>query len=111
MDEELDFGAFLAGRIKDKGFSMKKLAEVSGISVKYLESIAQGDLKHLPPAPYLHGYLVKLAGILDFDHELWWERLKKEDAVKISGRSDELPKNRFAQLSRRTPIALGALGV
>lgn len=110
-EENVNFQEFLNSRLRERGFSLEKLSKISGIALKHLENLARGDLEHLPAAPYLHGYIIRLGQILDFDGEAWWEKIKKEEGVKRSGARDELPKNRFARSSIKpsTWLALAAI--
>ncbi len=95
MPTELDFEQFFNQRVKERGFNLKKLSEVSGIATKHLESLANGDFGNLPSAPYFRGYLQKLGEILDFDWEAWWPRFKNAGLVKGAGAKDQPPRNRF----------------
>ncbi len=111
--EKDGFSVFFAEKLRDKNFTLEKLAEISGISARNLESILKGDYKSLPAAPYLHGYFIKLGEILDFDGEEAFKKWKGEaqEEMKSSGPLDKLPHNRFS----RKPIAkyfwLGLFGV
>ena len=62
-----DFPSFFNERLKERGLTLKRLSELSGISVKHLEALAAGQFDNLPPAPYLRGYLLKLGQVLGFD--------------------------------------------
>ncbi len=95
-----DFANFLNEKVQERGLTVKRLSELSGISVKHLEALKQNRVDDLPSAPYLRGYLIRLGQILDFDANQWWEILKKEPAVKSSGHYDEPSKNRF----RKEPL-------
>lgn len=109
--ETFDFPVFLHGKIKERGISVKKLSEESGIALKHLENILRGEFRALPPAPYLRGYIFILGEILEFNAEDWWERIREETAVKRSGMTDSLPKNRFSNSSRVRNGVLIALAV
>lgn len=101
--EKDGFSVFFAEKLRDKNFTLDKLAETSGISARNLESLLKGDYKSLPAAPYLHGYFIKIGEVLDFDGEDIFKKWKGEaqEEVKSSGPQDKLPKNRFS----RRPIA------
>ncbi len=99
MDEHLDFAAFLNDRIKERGLTLAKLSELSGVAPEHLTHMTRGEFSLLPSAPYVRGYLDKLAHILEFDANFWWEELKRAERVASSGKTDELAKNRFAQKS------------
>jgi transcriptional regulator with XRE-family HTH domain len=92
---DLPFEQFFAEKIKERGVSLKKLAEMTGIAPAHIESLLRGDYESMPSAPYFHGYLLHLGAILDFDGEEWWVKLKKEGVIKNSGALDTLPRNRF----------------
>ena len=101
MNENLNFQDFFNSKIRERGLTLKKLSELSGITLKYLEYLSAGNFEALPSAPYFRGYLEKLGKILDFDHKEWWQNIKKEEVVKTAGTEDRLPKNRFALSSPR----------
>lgn len=99
-----EFQNFLREKIREYGLSLRKLSEISGISLPHLEQLSAGRFEDLPPAPYLQGYLKKLGGVLGFDGDEWWDKLQKEGVLKTAGAEDLLPKNRFA----RRPIGKAA---
>ncbi len=92
-----DFQSFFSDKLKEKGLSLKKLSEISGIALKHLENLNSGNLDALPPAPYIRGYLKKISEILEFDPEPWWQDLRREGEIVTSGNKDSLPQNRFAK--------------
>ena len=96
MPHDKSFATFLDERLRERDLNLKKLSELSGITFRHLECLREGNFEHLPAAPYVRGYLKKLAGILDFDADAWWHELEYESTIQRSGRGDELPKNRFA---------------
>jgi hypothetical protein len=106
---ETPFEQFFSDRIKTKGISLKKLSDLTGIAPTHIESLLRGDFDSLPSAPYLHGYLLRLGAMLDFDGEEWWIRLKQEGVIKNSGELDMLPKNRF--IKKSPPKYLWAIAV
>jgi cytoskeletal protein RodZ len=109
--EEIDFQTFFTARIKERGATLKKLSEATGISPMHLESLVHGRFEDLPSAPYVHGYLTRLGKALDFDGEAWWEKIKKERLVGNSGPNDALPHNRFLRESPAKMIWGGAIAV
>ncbi len=103
------FEQFFAQKIKERGISLKKLSEATGIAPMHIESLLRGGYENMPSSPYFHGYLMRLGEVLDFDGDEWWMRLKKEGAVRNSGALDTLPHNRF--LKQAPPKYLWAVGV
>lgn len=97
--EEVNFQAFLVAKIKDRGITLKKLSEATGIAPTHLENMVHGRFDDLPSAPYFRGYLVRLGKVLDFDGDAWWDKIKKEGLVRNSGPADSLPSNRFLKQS------------
>ena len=82
--DEQPFELFFAERLKTKGFTLKKLSEMSGVALKHLENLRAGRYEDLPPAPYLHGYLRSIGKFLDFDGEAHRFQLRG-DALQESG--------------------------
>lgn len=105
-ENAIPFSALLASKLKERGLNVKKLSELSGIAIKHLERLVAGQFEKLPPAPYLRGYLLKIGELLDFDGELWWNKLKDEGVIHGSGSNDRLPENRFAQKPIRGIIVI-----
>lgn len=86
----------LAEAMNLKGLSVFDLSELTGIPEYYLRAIIEEDASKLPPAPYVRGYLVKLAEVLNMDGNRLWLLYRKLFQSKISGHEDKLPQNRFA---------------
>lgn len=107
----MDFQIFFAKKLKESGLTLKKLSELSGISLKHLENMNSGNWNNLPPAPYLRGYFLKLGQILEFNGEELWGYFQKETEVSISGPNDTLPKNRFVKKSSLKKIWLIVIAV
>ena len=107
--EETTFEIFLRDRIKEKGISLKRLSDVSGIASNHIENLLKGDFEHVPPTPYFRGYLMRLGEVLDFDGEAWWLKIKKGGDVGKSGPTDALPNNRFAKKSPAKIVAISAV--
>ncbi len=107
--EHSEFANFLNERMRERGLNMKRLSEVSGVSIKHLEAIFSGDENRMPSYPYLKGYLLKLGEILDFNSDEAWEHMKKFSESKSAGKTDELPKNRFSKKSDGKYFIMGAV--
>lgn len=94
---ENSFSIVLAEAMRAKGISAEKLARETGISERFLFLMLEEKLDKLPASPYLHGYIIKIADILDMDGEkLWSTYFKNNRYLRSSGGTDRLPKNRFA---------------
>lgn len=93
--------------------SLKKLAELSGVSLRYLENLQNGRFNDLPSAPYLYAYIKKIGDILGFDPDVWWDHFEKRGLAKSSGVGDYLPKNRFERepVQRYAWLVLGVLAI
>src|SRR6202012_5234309 len=78
IPDNTPFEQFFADKIKERGISLKKLSEATGIAPSHIESLLRGDFESMPSAPYFHGYLLHLGAALDFDGEEWWVKLKND---------------------------------
>lgn len=97
MEETKSLSATIVNALKAKGISVEKLAQVTGISDRFLESLVEENFEALPSSPYVRGYLIRIAGVLGLDGEaLWSEYLKDNEAIRSSGKDDHLPRNRFS---------------
>ena len=47
--------------MKERGVSLKKLSDMTGISMGYIENMLRGDFEHVPATPYFRGYLIRMA--------------------------------------------------
>src|SRR3989344_2367577 len=95
-EANLDFAAFFNEKVKARGLTLKKLADTTGIALQHLENLSGANYAALPPAPYLRGYMKILGRTLDFDPQVWLEYFAEIRALRSSGGSDALPRNRFA---------------
>src|SRR3989344_2686067 len=105
----LNFEEFLNGLVRERGLTLKKISEVTGISVKHLSALASGEFKTLPSAPYFRGYLLKLGRVLEFDPAPWWIKFKEGGFVKDAGTHDAPPANRFIRPTYVKFMWIGAL--
>lgn len=107
--DHADFATFFNEKVKARGYSLKKLADISGVPLVHLTNISTGRYGDLPPAPYLRGYLTTLGPVLDFDAQTVWPEFQRIHLVKASGAKDELPRNRFAGRSRHARGVVGGV--
>src|SRR3989338_2000315 len=97
--------------LKSRGMSLKKLSELTGITLKNLENLSAGNFDDLPPRPYVRNYIIAIGDILGFDGTTLWEEIKRGELVSSSGIDDRLPPNRFARQSLGKKIWLVAIGI
>jgi cytoskeletal protein RodZ len=86
----------LKDEMRAKSVSVAKLAELTGISISHIQALIESNFERLPAAPYVRGYLQKIAEVLEIDADIIWRRYEKESAIKRSGKTDTLPHNRYA---------------
>lgn len=103
-----DLKSLLSEALELRNVNHEKLAQITGISERYIWAIQNVELDKLPPAPYVRGYIKKIAEVLRLNHDEIWDLYKKELSHKTSGKYDTLPENRFAirQLSRKQIFAI-----
>jgi hypothetical protein len=105
-------GEIIVEALKLRNLSTGKLSELTEIPANYLIALSDDDLTRLPSAPYVRGYLVKIADVLKIDANALLRAYKQEislQSLKISGSSDKLPSNRYALnlLIKKTVIVSG----
>lgn len=81
--------------IREKNINLAKLAEITGVSERFLSALVKEEFEKLPPSPYVRSYLFKLAEVLGLDGQKLWQEYQKNAQLKKSGVSDRLPLNRY----------------
>ena len=94
-DNQKNFHEFFSEIVEKSGSNIDKIAELTGISQRYLRAFCEGDFKKLPSLPYVRGYLMKLSNVLGINGRELWQAYKEELKEKIVV-DDKLPVNRFA---------------
>ncbi len=79
-----------------KGLTPERIAALTGIAERHLDALLEGRNNKLPAAPYVRGYIIRIAPLLDLDGNELWNIYKREATVAASGPTDRLPENRFA---------------
>jgi hypothetical protein len=99
--EERLFHEILADGLERHGITSADVLKESGVPDSYFEALLAGEFKKLPAAPYVRGYIYKIAPLIEMDGGELWALYKKENQLKVSGPNDNLPSNRFALKSRK----------
>ncbi len=68
--------------MKSKSISIEKLAQLTGISERFLELMIKEKIGKLPSAPYMRGYFSRIADVLGLSGELLWSEYQRQNAVK-----------------------------
>ena len=71
MDKPLQ--ELLKEQVAIKGYNVERLTRITGIPERYIEGLLSGDYDKLPPAPYVRGYLLTIAPLLDLNADELWE--------------------------------------
>lgn len=97
IPKESSIATVVTDAMRSRNINVERLSQTTGISERFLKLLLEGKLEKLPSAPYIHGYLLKIAQVLGLDGDrLWDEYVSENDTVRRSGERDTLPKNRFA---------------
>lgn len=97
----------LKDALRAKGISANKLAEMTEITPRYIRALIENDSENLPPAPYVRGYLERIAEALGTDAQTLWHQYQHDERLDRSGEKDLLPSNRFAHAkANKKAIAL-----
>lgn len=86
----------LAEIMRMKSLDIEKLSLLTGVSERYIKFFLEEKFGKLPAAPYVRGYLTRIAQALNLDAEkIWQEYLKDNEVLKRAGKEDRMPENRF----------------
>ena len=96
MEERTMVNEILEEALREKKMSTARLAELTDIPERYVALLVEGSQQGLPPAPYVRGYLIRIATALGLDGQQVWQIYMKQQELKTSGEGDTLPINRFA---------------
>ncbi|MDP3880897.1 MAG: helix-turn-helix domain-containing protein [bacterium] len=78
-----------------KHIGVERLQSLTEIPSHFLDALLVSDFENLPAKPYVRGYLVKLADVLDLNEDELVS-IYESEFLKSSGSTDALPSNRFA---------------
>lgn len=91
------FSSLLHDALAASGLTFERLHQMTEVPERYLEQLLNGNYDKLPAAPYARGYLMRLAQTLNLSGDELWELYKREmKEPRSSGKSDTMPRNRFA---------------
>ncbi len=94
-NENTELKETLHNLLAEKGISFDDLPALSKIPRRYLRAIFEGDIKNMPAAPYVHGYLDRIAKVLESDPSSLHSAYHGLE-LRSSGSNDHLPKNKYA---------------
>ena len=118
MEEFLEtrtMASMIQDAMKAKNITTEKLSQLTGISERFLEALTKEGSEKLPAAPYVRGYLAKIASVLNLDGDALWSEYSRQyvrpKAVrKISVNESE---RRFEMLEKfvspRSLVIIGAI--
>lgn len=111
METMQRFGDFMREQMRAKGVTPQGLAQETEITPAYIKALLEGDADNLPPAPYVRGYIKKIAQVLEIDADTFWEEYEKGSSMQRSGDKDILPTNRYATRTTNTKGLLITIAV
>lgn len=82
LTEQKSLATQLEDAMKAKNISLEKLAQLTGISERFLESMIKENKNKLPSAPYMRGYLSRIASVLNLDGDVLWNEYQTQSAEK-----------------------------
>ena len=85
--------------MESQGVGPEKLASLTNIPLRFINSLKNAEFSKLPSEPYVRGYLQKIAGALKTDPDEILRVYKESAAAATSGKGDKLPENRFRKLT------------
>lgn len=98
--------------MRSRSVSLEKLAQLTNISERYLRTIIKGDAGKLPSAPYMRGYLTKIAHVLNLDpgslYALYVQQYGKKEEPKKRGGQTQI-SNAASKLTPKLMISIGVV--
>ena len=76
--ETRTMAAMIEDAMKAKSVSIEKLSQLTGISERFLEALVKEGSEKLPAAPYVRGYLGKIASVLNLDGDALWSEYSRQ---------------------------------
>lgn len=109
MEIEKTLRDILREEMQLKGITLAKLRQQTGIAERYLSAFLEDASEKLPAAPYVRGYLLRIASTLELDGAHLWEMYRTATELKSSGAEDRMPGNRFAlkRINRKLVFGVG----
>ncbi|MEX2054175.1 MAG: helix-turn-helix domain-containing protein [Candidatus Colwellbacteria bacterium] len=95
--------------MKTKGIGPARLANLTDIPSRFIDSILEGNFDNLPARPYIRGYLFKISNILGADSDHLWQMYRSSSEAQSSGERDKLPTNRFALQKINRGVIMGLI--
>jgi cytoskeletal protein RodZ len=95
-NEPKNISQLLIELLKERGITVEKLAIITNIPQRFIAALLNGEFKKLPAKPYVRGYLIKIAGVLNVKPEDLLKSYQDTTEITSSGERDRLPVNRFA---------------
>lgn len=110
--EQKTVSATILDAIRVRNWNVEKLSQMSGVSERFIVDLLEEHYSKLPAAPYLHGYILKIADALNLDGEKLWQEFIRDNPVMRSGAKDRLPQNRFARAPiNKKVFMIGGIGL
>jgi len=72
----------ISDAMKSKNISIEKLAQLTGISERFLELMIKEKAGKLPSTPYMRGYFLRIADTLNLNGEELWSEYQRQNAVQ-----------------------------
>ncbi|OEF98672.1 helix-turn-helix domain-containing protein [Desulfuribacillus alkaliarsenatis] len=100
-----ELGGFLKSKRIEKGMELQEIADITKISVRYLEGIEKGDWSMMPGKFYVKGFIRSYAKVLqvdvssflaDIDHEIKQDQLSTAPIAPTT--TKPVKANRFGKL-------------
>ena len=101
MEENKSLKELIWERLEQRGLTAEKVIQSAEIPRHYFDALLKEKHDKLPAAPYIRGYLQKIAAVLEMDPSVLWNMYQAEQIPRTSGSNDRLPENRFAIRSKK----------
>lgn len=108
MEQRESFGSYLKGHREKKGIRLEEIASITKIHLRNLEYLEAGQWKHLPPDPFLRGFIVAYAKYVGLDAKetvsLFLRETQPSESHGSAGHTDSTTETMESTTSTAAPV-------
>lgn len=88
----------MARSVRDRaGLSVDRFSHLAGVPIDFINALERDEYDRLPARPYVLGMLKKYGELCDAPYDEFVSLWMRTGSIRSSGKTDTLPRNRFAK--------------